>query len=121
MIVVALVLIFFPVWVMSFFSADPEVILNVIQSLRILSYGFIFYAIGSVVIQAYNGAGDTMTPTWINLAVFWIIQIPLAWNLANRLAWGPEGVYWSVFVADMSMSLIGVYFFIKGSWKTRTV
>jgi Na+-driven multidrug efflux pump len=62
-----------------------------------------------------------MTPTWINLAVFWIIQIPLAWTLANRLAWGSEGVYWSVFVADMSMSLIGVYFFMKGSWKTRTV
>lgn len=121
MIMVALVLIFFPAWVMSFFSSDPEVILNGIQSLRILSYGFIFYAIGSVVIQAYNGAGDTMTPTWINLAAFWIIQIPLAWTLANRLAWGPEGVYWSVFVADMSMSLIGVYFFMKGSWKTRTV
>lgn len=121
MVSVALILIFFPTWVMSFFSTDPDVILNGIQSLRILSYGFVFYALGSVVIQAFNGAGDTMTPTWINLVAFWAIQIPLAWTLADSLAWGPEGVYWSVFIADMSMSLIGIYFFMKGSWKTRTV
>lgn len=121
MISVALVLIFFPVWVMAFFSTDTDVILNGIQSLRILSYGFVFLAIGTVVTQAYNGAGDTMTPTWISFFAFWILQIPLAWTLTNSLAWGPEGVYWSVFIADMSLSLIGLYLFKKGSWKTRSV
>jgi putative MATE family efflux protein len=121
MVSVALVLIFFPDWVMSFFSSDPEVIRNGMQSLRILSYGFVFLAVGSVVTQAYNGAGDTMAPTWINAFAFWVVQIPLAWTLANGLAWGPEGVYWSVFIADMTMSLVGTYLFIKGSWKTRTV
>ncbi|MDO8909181.1 MAG: MATE family efflux transporter [Pseudohongiella sp.] len=121
MISVALVLIFFPTWIMGFFSTNPEVILNGIQSLRILSYGFIFLAIGTVVTQAYNGAGDTMTPTWINLFAFWVLQIPLAWTLTNSLAWGPEGVYWSVFIADMSMSVIGTYLFMKGSWKNRAV
>ncbi|MBU2097283.1 MAG: MATE family efflux transporter [Gammaproteobacteria bacterium] len=121
MVSVALILIFFPVWVMSFFSTDADVILNGTQSLRILSYGFVFLAIGTVVTQAYNGAGDTMTPTWISFFAFWVLQIPLAWTLTNSLAWGPEGVYWSVFIADMSLSLIGVYLFKKGSWKTRSV
>ena len=121
MAVVASVLIFFPAWVMSFFSTDGDVIRNGMQSLRILSYGFVFLAIGTVVTQAYNGAGDTMTPTWINVFAFWVVQIPLAWSLTNGLHWGPEGVYWSVFIADMSMSVIGTWLFMKGSWKTRSV
>lgn len=121
MLSVALVLIFFPVWVMSFFSDSPDVVANGIQSLRILSYGFVFLAVGTVVTQAFNGAGDTMTPTWINGFCFWIVQIPLAWSLASAAGWGPQGVYWSIFIADMSMSVIGTYLFMKGSWKRRAV
>jgi Na+-driven multidrug efflux pump len=118
---VALILIFFPYWVMGFFSQEPEVVSNGIQSLRILSYGFIFLAVGSVVTQAFNGAGDTMTPTWINGFCFWILQIPLAWTLASSAGWGPEGVYWTIFFADMSMSIIGTWLFMRGSWKRRSV
>lgn len=121
MVSVALVLIFFPAWVMSYFSDQAEVVLNGMQSLRILSYGFVFLAVGSVVTQAYNGAGDTMTPTWINGFAFWVVQIPLAWSLTSAAGWGPEGVYWSVFIADMTMSLIGTWLFIRGGWKTRSV
>lgn len=121
MVSVALVLIFFPAWVMSYFSDQADVVLNGMQSLRILSYGFVFLAVGSVVTQAYNGAGDTMTPTWINGFSFWIVQIPLAWSLTSAAGWGPEGVYWSVFIADMTMSLIGTWLFIRGGWKSRSV
>lgn len=118
---VALVLIFFPGWVMSFFSEDPAVVSNGMQSLRILAYGFLFLAVGTVVTQAFNGAGDTMTPTWINAFCFWLLQIPLAWTLSTGAGWGPHGVYWSIFIADMSMSLIGTWLFMKGSWKRRAV
>src|SRR5690606_29830008 len=83
MVIVALVLIFFPAWVMSFFSTETDVVSNGMQSLRILSYGFVFLALGSVVTQAFNGAGDTMTPTWVNIFCFWILQIPLAWSLTS--------------------------------------
>lgn len=121
MVSVALVLIFFPAWVMSYFSDQADVVLNGMQSLRILSYGFVFLAVGSVVTQAYNGAGDTMTPTWINGFSFWIVQIPLAWSLTSAAGWGPEGVYWSVFIADMTMSLIGTWLFMRGGWKSRSV
>lgn len=121
MVSVALILIFFPTWVMSFFSDQADVVQNGIQSLRILSYGFVFLAIGSVVTQAYNGAGDTMTPTWINVFAFWVVQVPLAWSLTTAAGWGPEGVYWSVFIADMTMSLVGTWLFMRGSWKTRSV
>jgi putative MATE family efflux protein len=118
---VALVLILFPAWVMSFFSEQADVVLNGMQSLRILSYGFAFLAIGSVVTQAFNGAGDTMTPTWINGFCFWVLQIPLAWTLTTTAGMGPEGVYWSVFIADMTMSLIGTWLFMRGGWKSRSV
>lgn len=121
MVSVALILIFFPTWVMSFFSDQTDVVQNGVQSLRILSYGFVFLAIGSVVTQAYNGAGDTMTPTWINVFAFWVVQVPLAWSLTTAAGWGPEGVYWSVFIADMTMSLVGTWLFMRGSWKTRSV
>lgn len=117
MAVIALVLIAFPEWIMAFFVDSPEVVSNGIQSLRILSYGFIFLAVGSVVVQAYNGAGDTLTPMWINIFAFWVLQIPLAWTLTNAAGWGPEGVYWSVFVADVTMSVMGVAVFLRGRWK----
>ncbi len=121
MLLVALVLIFFPIWVMGFFSENPDVVANGIQSLRILSYGFVFLALGSVVTQAFNGAGDTMTPTWINAFSFWLVQIPLAWTLAMAAGWGAEGVYWSIFIGDLTMGIIGTYLFMRGGWKRRSL
>lgn len=117
MALVALLLMLYPGWILSFFTDAPEVISNGIQSLRILSYGFVFMAIGSVVVQACNGAGDTFTPMWINIVAFWVVQIPLAWTLTTAAQWGPEGVYWSVFVADVIMSLMGLAVFLRGRWK----
>jgi Na+-driven multidrug efflux pump len=62
-----------------------------------------------------------MTPTWINGFCFWVLQIPLAWTLTTTAGMGPEGVYWSVFIADMTMSLIGTWLFMRGGWKSRSV
>jgi Na+-driven multidrug efflux pump len=71
--------------------------------------------------QAFNGAGDTMTPTWINLVCFWLFEIPLAWILAKQLGWGPEGVFWSIALSYSLSAIVGLYLFRRGSWKSKMV
>ena len=73
------------------------------------------------IIQAFNGAGDTMTPTWINVLCFWVVQVPLAYVLALTLGVGPVGVFWAVFVADALSCIVGVAVFRRGKWKLRQV
>lgn len=68
--------------------------------------------------QTFNGAGDTMTPTWINLVFFWLIQIPLAWVLALPLGWTHSGVFWGVFVSETAFGLFTLWLFNRGRWKT---
>lgn len=92
-----------------------------IDAMRIMSYSFGFMALGMVAIQAFNGAGDTMTPTWINAFCYWIVQIPVAYLLATLLDMGPYGVFWSIFLAEILMGIVGVVYFMRGSWKTRTL
>lgn len=118
---VALLLILLPAWIMSFFSTEPDVVRNGMQALRVLSYGFIFLAVGIVALQAFNGAGDTMTPTWINGICFWLVQIPLAWLLATQIGMGAHGVYWAIFVADMLFSIVATMVFLRGKWKLKSV
>jgi len=118
---VALLLIAFPVWIMSFFTAEADVISNGVQTLRILGYGFAAMSIGMVTVQAFNGAGDTMTPTWINGLCYWLVQIPLAYYLATVAGWGAQGVYWSIFTAETLMSIVGVAVFMGGRWKYKVV
>ncbi len=118
---VALILILFPAWIMSFFSGEPEVVSNGMQALRVLSYGFIFLAVGVIALQAFNGAGDTMTPTWINGICFWLLQIPLAYGLAMGLGMGTLGAYWAIFIADMTFSIVAVMVFLRGRWKLKLV
>ena len=90
------------------FTHEPALIEVGADCLRIFSYGYLLYAWGMVMIQAFNGAGDTYTPTWINLFCFWILEIPLAYVLAVALDVGPRGVYGSVVVAESMMALIGI-------------
>ena len=118
---VAVVMIAIPATLVRIFTDDPEVVAVGAQCLRIISYGYVFYAWGLVMIQAFNGSGDTGTPTWINFVSFWLIEIPLAWTLAVSLGLGPKGVFWSVAVAESVMSLISVLMFRQGKWKTRVV
>jgi putative MATE family efflux protein len=103
------------------FTADPAVIAIGAEWLRILSYSLFVYGWWMVAVQAFNGAGDTMTPTWINLVFFWLIQIPLAWLLAIARDWQHSGVFWSVFVSETAVGLFTLWLFSRGRWKTAKV
>ena len=105
----------------SFFTNDPEVQLVAIRALRIISLGYIFYGIGMVLMNAFNGAGDTWTPTWINLFGFWLFQIPLAYLLAKYFNMGPEGVFIAIPVAEIAITITGYFLFKKGKWKVIKV
>ncbi len=91
------------------------------QALRIIGLGYIFYGIGMVMIQSLNGAGDTKTPTWINIFCFWMIQIPLAWFLALHLELGPVGAFIAIPAAETVLAVLAFYFFKKGKWKAVEV
>ena len=120
----ALVTVFFLVWgetVIGFFTQDPGVLLYADQCMRVVSYGYIFYAWGMIMVQAFNGAGDTWTPTVINLLCYWVLQIPLAWALARPLGFGTAGVFWAIFTAESILAVAGMIVFRGGRWKTKHV
>lgn len=118
---IALVFIFYPGFFIGLFISDPQVISAGVDCLRILSYGYIAYALGMVMVQSFNGAGDTMTPTFINLFCFWLFEIPLAYFLALPLRMREIGVYIAIIAAESLMALAAVVIFRKGKWKTREV
>ncbi len=103
------------------FSADPVVRRLGALCLRVVSYGYGFYAWGMVLVQAFNGAGDTLTPTWINLCCYWLFQIPLAVVLARALGQGPVGVFLAITLAEALLAVVGLLVFRRGGWKLRTV
>jgi putative MATE family efflux protein len=103
------------------FSGDPEVVRNGASALRIISVCYVLWAYGEVVVQAFNGAGDTWTPTWINLVVYWLIQLPLAYLLSINMHVGPSGAYYAVMTAEILLSVISIYIFRKGKWKEKVV
>ena len=103
------------------FTGDLVVSAHAVDCLRIVSAGFLLFAYGLVLTQAFNGAGDTWTPTWINFACFWVWQIPLAWWLAIVLDWGPRGVYVAMTVAFSTLAVVSAFVFRRGAWKTKAV
>jgi putative MATE family efflux protein len=103
------------------FTPDAAVVAYGASALRIVSAGFLFYAFGMVVTQAFNGAGDTRTPTLINLACYWLWEIPLAWLLARPLGLGPTGVFISVLVGFSTLAVVSVVLFRRGRWKAVRV
>jgi putative MATE family efflux protein len=107
--------------IVGIFSDDPAVVPNGVACLRIVSAGFLFYAYGMVLTQSFNGAGDTWTPTWINLGVFWLFEIPLAYTLAVPLGLGPHGVFTAIAVAYTTLAIVSAVLFRRGRWKTRVV
>ncbi|HEY7232681.1 MAG TPA: MATE family efflux transporter [Gemmatimonadaceae bacterium] len=105
----------------SIFTTDPSVVPNAVDALRIIAFGFLFYAYGMVLAAAFNGAGDTMTPTILNVVVFWLWEIPLGFLLAKTLGFGPRGVYYAVTVAFSTLALLSAVLFKRGRWKSRSV
>ncbi len=119
--VVGVLFVVFASQIVSIFTTDAAVVPNAVDCLRIVSAGFVFFAYGLVFTQAFNGAGDTWTPTWINLGCFWAWQIPLAWLLAINLAMGPQGVYIAMTVAFSTLAVVSGVIFRRGNWKTQKV
>lgn len=103
------------------FTSDPAVLPVAITCLRIISIGFPLYALGMVLTQAFNGAGDAWTPTWLNLFCFWLWEIPLAWVLAKPFGLEANGAFWAITVAFSTMAVAAGVLFARGTWKTRQV
>jgi putative MATE family efflux protein len=118
---VAVVFILFAEFFVRLFTDDPGVVAVGADCLRVLSYGYILYALGMVVVQAFNGAGDTITPTIINVFCFWLLEIPLAYVLALPAGWNERGVFFAIVIAESAMSVVGAIVFRRGRWKTREV
>jgi len=110
-----------PHFYMSLFIHDPVVINYGADALRIISYGYISYALGMVMVQSINGAGDTYIPMFINLICFWMIEVPVAYFLAMVLDFKQEGVYYSIVIAESAMAILGVLWFRSGRWKLKKV
>ena len=121
LLLIAVLFFAFPQAIVGIFSADAGVIAVGAEWLRILSYSLFVYGWWMVSVQAFNGAGDTTTPTWINVVFFWLIQIPLAWYLALHLGLQETGVFWAVFVSETSVGLFTLWLFSRGRWKTTQV
>lgn len=120
----ALVAVALLIWddpIVSMFSQEADVVPYAVQCLQIFAYGLVVWGFGMAIIQAFNGAGDTMTPTYMNIFCFWIVQVPLAYGLALGMGLGPQGVFWAVFVSDCLTGIVGLPLFMRGKWKLREV
>ena len=104
--------------ILGLFNDDPEVLQAGILSIRIISLGYIFFAYGMVISQAFNGAGDTRTPTIINFFCFWMLEIPLGYFLAVNLNWELAGVCAAIAISETVMAIVCIIVFRKGRWKT---
>jgi putative MATE family efflux protein len=118
---VALLFVFTPGYFVAFFTEQPAVATAATDCLRIISYGYPFYAFGMVMQQAFNGAGDTLTPTVLNFFCYWLLEIPLAYLLSVTLQLGPGGVFWSVAVAEAILAVTGIWVFRQGRWKGQPI
>jgi Na+-driven multidrug efflux pump len=121
MIAVSVLYFFANEWLVGIFSDDPKVIEIGSTWLRILSYSYFVYGWWMVSVQAFNGSGDTTTPTWINVIFFWAIQIPLAYLLAIKWDGGYHGVFWAVFASETGVGIFTFLLFRRGKWKKAKV
>ena len=119
--ILGLILAIYSRTLITLFIQDPAVVEPGVHALRIISYGFTMYALGMVLIQALNGAGDTATPTKVFFLCYGVIEIALAWILAKPAGLGPTGVFISILIAETIMTLVSFYLFRKGKWKQTKV
>ncbi len=117
----SLIFLLFAPFIISLFTKEAAVAKYAIDAVRIISAGFIFYGVGMVMANAFNGAGDTKTPTIINLFGFWFFQVPLAYLMAVIFKWGPIGVFIAIPVAETAITVAAFILFKKGRWKLKKV
>lgn len=118
---VTVLFIFFAEPLVRLFTDDPQAIPFGVDCLRYISYGYVFYAYGMVMVQAFNGAGDTTTPTLINLFCYWLFQIPLAYVLALPVGLGAPGVFLAITISESTIAVAGILAFRRGRWKKRKI
>lgn len=118
---VSLAYLFFAPQIIGWFTQEANVIENGSLCLRVIAAGYIFYAYGMVVINSFNGAGDTETPTIINFVCFWLFQLPFAYLMAITFDFGPTGVFLAIVLAEVLISVIAIIWFRKGKWKLKQV
>ncbi|MGI8785541.1 MAG: MATE family efflux transporter [Acidobacteriota bacterium] len=118
---VSVVFIVFARPLIGLFTNDAAVVSFGVASLRYISYGYVFYAYGMVMVQAFNGAGDTFTPTVINFGCYWLFQIPLAYWLALKMGLGADGVFVAIPIAESALAVVAILAFRRGTWKTQTI
>jgi len=121
LLAISIVVIIFAPQTIGIFTDDPVVMKNGVLALRIIFAGYVFYAYEMVIGQAFNGAGDTYTPTALNFIAFWVIQIPMAYYLANYTSLESAGIYVAIAVSSSILALMAVYIFKKGKWKLTVV
>jgi putative MATE family efflux protein len=121
MALVTLLFMVFAEGIVGFMNKDPEVEKWAVLALRIVCAGYVFYGIGMVLVNAFNGAGDTKTPTLINLFGFWMLQIPLAYILSKTAGMGPVGIFLAIPIAETAITLAAAWLFKKGKWKKTVV
>lgn len=119
--VVSLILLLFADFIIAFFTKDANVRQYAVSAVRIIGLGFFFYGVGMVMNNAFNGAGDTRTPTVINFVGFWLFQVPVAYTLSTLLRLGPLGVFIAIPLAETGISICAYIWFRKGKWKTVKV
>jgi putative MATE family efflux protein len=119
--VIGLILVLYPEPFIGFFIDEPGVFVAGVQGLRIISIGFVAYGLGMVLVNSFNGAGDTTTPLKINFFAFWMVEIPLAWVLAIKANMNENGVFVAIVVAESLMTLIAWLVFRRGKWKLKEV
>ena len=119
--VVTIVFVVFAEALIGIFTNDQEVIPYGVAALRYVSYGYVFYAYGMVMMAAFNGAGDTTTPTFINLCCYWLFQIPLAYALALPAGLGANGVFLAITIAESLLAVAAILIFRRGRWKHRKI
>lgn len=119
--IVSVIYLFFAPEIVSWFNDNPVVISNGGLCLQIIAAGYIFYAYGMVVTQAFNGSGDTGTPTKINLVAFWLFQLPFAYLVAITFEYGAVGVFVAITLAEVLLAIIAMIWFKKGKWKKFVV
>lgn len=118
---VGLVFLFLSHEIVGIFTNEITVLNYGTECLHIVAYGFVFYAFGMVIESAFNGAGDTWTPTWLNFFVFWMFEIPLAYFLAYHFNFGPSGVFWAITIAFSVLAIVSALLFKRGKWKLKQV